>query len=47
MRHATTVTLLLTLLLLVATDGAAQQWPKFRGLNAGSIADDPNLPDTW
>jgi len=47
MRHATTVTLLLTLLLLVATDGAAQQWPKFRGANAGDIADDPALPDTW
>ena len=47
MRHATTVTLLLTLLLLVATDGAAQHWPKFRGANAGNVADDPALPDTW
>ena len=47
MKHATTVTVLLTLLLLVATDGAAQQWPKFRGVNAGNIADDPALPDTW
>ena len=47
MRCATTVTALLTLLLSVATDGAAQQWPKFRGVNAGDIADDPALPDTW
>ena len=46
MRH-TTVAVLLTLLLAIATDGAAQQWPRFRGLNAGSIADDPALPDTW
>ena len=47
MRHATTVAILLTLLLSIATDGAAQQWPKFRGANAGSIVDDPALPDTW
>ena len=47
MRHATTVTVLLTLLLSIATDGVAQQWPKFRGVNAGNIADDPALPDTW
>ena len=47
MRHVTTVTILLTLLLSIASDGSAQEWPKFRGLNAGNIADDPNLPDTW
>ena len=47
MKHATTVTVLLTLLLSVATDGEAQQWPKFRGVSAGNIADDPALPDTW
>ena len=23
------------------------QWPQFRGSNAGVIADDPSLPDTW
>ena len=47
MKHATIVTVLLALLLSVTTDGAAQQWPKFRGLSAGNIADDPTLPDTW
>ena len=46
MRCATIVTLLLTLL-LIAADGAAQQWPRFRGVDAGNIADDPALPDTW
>ena len=23
------------------------QWPRFRGLMAGAVADDPTLPDTW
>jgi outer membrane protein assembly factor BamB len=35
--------ILLTLTGLSATD----QWPKFRGPNAGVAADDPALPDTW
>src|SRR5262245_56959053 len=26
---------------------ATDQWPKFRGPNAGVIPDDPNLPETW
>ena len=26
---------------------AADQWPQFRGPNAGVIPDDPGLPDTW
>ena len=26
---------------------AADQWPQFRGLQAGVAADDPTLPDTW
>ena len=36
-------------LMLLSLTGAAQteQWPKFRGPNAGAIPDDPNLPDTW
>ena len=24
-----------------------RQWPQFRGLNAGAVADDSRLPDTW
>jgi outer membrane protein assembly factor BamB len=26
---------------------ATEQWPKFRGLDAGVIPDDPALPDSW
>ncbi len=26
---------------------AADQWPQFRGPNAGVVADDPGLPDSW
>ena len=40
----------LALTLLVLTQGVStndRQWPKFRGQNAGAIADDPTLPDTW
>jgi outer membrane protein assembly factor BamB len=35
--------LLLTLSGVAATD----QWPQFRGLQAGLVPDDPGLPDTW
>ena len=41
------VAIALTVLTAWPTLGAAQQWPKFRGLHAGSVADDPGLPDTW
>jgi outer membrane protein assembly factor BamB len=34
---------LLTMAPLAATD----QWPQFRGPQAGVVADDPALPDTW
>ena len=26
---------------------APAEWPQFRGLTAGAVADDPALPDTW
>ena len=29
------------------TAGAGINWPQFRGANAGAVADDPALPDTW
>src|SRR5688572_14489589 len=35
------------LLALVNVSAADDQWPQFRGTNAGSVADDPNLPDSW
>ena len=35
----------------LTADGTAQQdgaeWPQFRGLTAGAVADDPLLPDRW
>ena len=36
-------------LTLALTTGlsADQNWPRFRGANAGAIANDPSLPDTW
>ena len=38
-----------TLLALLVVPGvsAADQWPQFRGPQAGAVADDPALPDTW
>ena len=36
----------LTLLTLTA-GAAADQWPRFRGLQAGLVDDDPALPDSW
>ena len=30
-----------------ASAQAEAEWPQFRGLRAGAVADDPALPDTW
>ena len=39
---------LVTLILALTTGlSADQNWPRFRGANAGAIANDPSLPDTW
>ena len=46
MRRAAMVSMAVALLALPVQSGA-QQWPRFRGLDAGSIAADPVLPDTW
>jgi outer membrane protein assembly factor BamB len=46
MKRAAIVTVGLTLLMLKAVS-AIDQWPHFRGPQAGVIADDPALPDTW
>jgi outer membrane protein assembly factor BamB len=36
------------LAMLAATAlSASDRWPQFRGMDAGAIADDPALPDTW
>ena len=37
----------LSLWLACGPYATAQQWPQFRGLNAGTVSDDPSLPDTW
>ncbi len=39
--------LVLALATLTSTAWAADQWPQFRGLSAGTVADDPALPDRW
>ena len=49
MNLGVTITVGLTLLALLVMPGvsAADQWPQFRGPQAGAVADDPALPDTW
>ena len=37
----------LMLLTVTGSFAAEVQWPRFRGSDAGAIADDPALPDTW
>src|SRR5262245_45161900 len=37
----------LAIVWLAASAMAADNWPQFRGPNAGVIADDPRLPDSW
>jgi outer membrane protein assembly factor BamB len=46
MRRAFQTIFTLTALAVVGVS-AADQWPQFRGLSAGVVSDDPNLPDTW
>ena len=52
LRHATVVPVLPVVLALlsvstVSTVAQAQNWPQFRGTQAGVAPDDPRLPDTW
>ena len=46
MSRALIVTVALSVLTLTGASGA-DQWPNFRGPQAGVVADDPNLPDSW
>jgi hypothetical protein len=46
MRH-TILALSGSALLALATVSASDQWAQFRGADAGSVADDPALPDSW
>ena len=46
MTRAAIVTVALVLLTLTGVS-ATDQWPQFRGPQAGVIADDPALPETW
>ena len=47
MPRVATVTVCLVLLTLAAISANDDQWPQFRGVTAGAVADDPTLPDTW
>ena len=44
---ASAVVIVLLALLSLEVAGATDNWPQFRGPNAGVAADDPALPDTW
>jgi outer membrane protein assembly factor BamB len=46
MRLTASSALALAWLALAPVD-AADQWPRFRGIEAGAVADDAALPDTW
>ena len=46
MTRAASIALALAASTLVPLN-AADQWPRFRGPQAGLVADDPALPDTW
>src|SRR5215813_5216159 len=37
----------LTLIVIMLPHASAQQWPQFRGPQAGVASDDPALPETW
>ena len=47
MQRTATMVLCLSLILCARLSANDEQWPKFRGPNAGAIADDPSLPDRW
>lgn len=47
MQRTATMILCLSLILCARLSANDEQWPKFRGPNAGAIADDPSLPDRW
>jgi len=47
MQRTATMALCLSLILCARLSANDEQWPKFRGPNAGAIADDPSLPDRW
>ena len=47
MRRVTTAVFGLVLLTIASGSAVEVQWPQFRGPDAGAIADDPALPDTW
>ena len=45
--HRATIAVVGLVLLTWTGAAATDQWPQFRGPNAGVIPDDPALPDTW
>jgi outer membrane protein assembly factor BamB len=47
MRRLLTVVGLLVIVSAARGISAQDHWPKFRGLHAGAVPDDPALPDSW
>jgi outer membrane protein assembly factor BamB len=47
MDRAALISVVLALMAPMGVSGTDQQWPQFRGPNAGAVADDPSLPDRW
>ncbi len=45
--RAVVVTLVLAVAVTGGSTAAPDRWPQFRGPNAGVVADDPALPETW
>lgn len=45
--HRTMLALAGCALLALVRVSASDQWPQFRGTDAGRVADDPALPDSW
>jgi len=45
--RAVVVALLLATVATAGSTAALDRWPQFRGPNAGVVADDPALPETW
>jgi outer membrane protein assembly factor BamB len=46
-RRVASTVLAVTMTMMVVSDAPAQEWPQFRGTQAGVAPDDPRLPDTW